>query len=164
MNNPNKFYKTLVFYLIVCNFSQAQNLNHQMINCQGNSSSNTSIVNVLFTVGQQSVIGTSINGFTVQQGFQQSNWSKIMQQNTIYGNTTVYPNPIKDVVNFSFSNSPGNDISVVVFDLLGRIVHSEIVKNNDNIIFINLNNLSAAEYFVKLTSDNFIYSTKLIKQ
>lgn len=164
MINFKTIFKALLLYFIFCNLSQAQSLHHQMISCQGGYSPNTSVASVSFTVGQQSVIGTVTNGFSVQQGFQQSNWGKIMQQNTLSLNTTVYPNPFKDVVNFSFSKSPGNDISIVVFDLLGRIVYTDVIKNEENLISVNLNNLSSAEYFVKLTSNNYIFSTKILKQ
>ncbi|WP_353078259.1 T9SS type A sorting domain-containing protein [Flavobacterium sp.] len=164
MINFKTIFKALLLYFIFCNLSQAQRLHHQMISCQGGNSSNTSVASVSFTVGQQSVIGTATNGISVQQGFQQSNWGKIMQQNTLSLNTTVFPNPFKDVVNFSFSKSPGNDISIVVFDLFGRLVYSDVLKNEDNLVSVNLNNLSTAEYFVKLTSNNYIFSTKILKQ
>lgn len=130
----------------------------------GGNSSSVSESNILFTVGQQSMTGTTVNGFSVQQGFQQSNWDKLIQQNSISINATAYPNPFKDVVNFSFSKSPGNDINIVVFDLMGRLVHSEVVKNQNNSVSITLNNLPSAEYFVKLTSNNYIFSTKILKQ
>lgn len=164
MINFKTIFKALLLYFIFCNLSQAQSLHHQMISCLGGNSSSNSEINVLFTVGQQSTTGTTINGFSVQQGFQQNNWDKLIQQNSISISTTAYPNPFKDVVNFSFSKSPGNDINIVVFDLLGRLVHSEVVKNQNNSVSINLNNLSTAEYFVKLTSNNYIFSTKILKQ
>lgn len=164
MINFKNFFKALLLNLILCNLSFAQNLHHQMISCQGGNSSNTSIGNVSFTVGQQSVIGTITDGFTVQQGFQQSNWGKIMQQNTISLNTTVYPNPFIDLVNFSFSKSPGEEINVIVFDILGRLVYSDILNNKDNLISVNLNKLSSAEYIIKLTSNSYIFSTKILKQ
>lgn len=164
MVNLKIVFKILILFLVKSNCSEAQILHHQMISCQGGNSSNTSGASVSFTVGQQSVIGTTTNGVSVQQGFQQSNWNKIMQQNTISIITTVYPNPFKDVINFSFSKSPGNDIDIVVFDLLGRLVYSQSIKNEENIISVNLNNLSSAEYFVKLTSNNYIFSTKILKQ
>lgn len=159
-----KFNLKVLLLFFICSFSKAQSLHHQMISCQGGSSFSSNENKVLFTVGQQSVIGSSTNGVSVQQGFQQSNWSKIIEQNTISISTIVYPNPFKDVVKFSFSKSPGNDISLVVFDLVGRLVYSEVIKNESNLISVNLNNLSTAEYFVKLTANNYIFSTKIIKQ
>lgn len=156
--------KFLLIFLIVCNLSKAQSLHHQMISCQGGNSLNNSEINVLFTIGQQSIIGTTINELSVQHGFQQSNWGKLIQQKAISINTTAYPNPFKDVVIFSFSKSLDNDINIVVFDLLGRLVHSEVLKNQNNSVSIILNNLPSAEYIVKLTSNNYIFSTKILKQ
>ena len=159
-----KFNLLVLLLLLICDFSEAQTLHHQMISCQGGSSFSSNENKVLFTVGQQSVIGSTTNGFSFQQGFQQSNWGKFIEQNTISISTLVYPNPFKDIVNFSFSKSPGNDISLVVFDLVGRLVYSEVIKNESNLISVNLNNLSSAEYFVKLTANNYIFSTNIIKQ
>jgi hypothetical protein len=159
-----KFNLKVLLLFLICYFSEAQILHHQMISCQGGNSIVIGENNVLFTVGQQSVIGSTTNGVSVQQGFQQSNWNKIMQQNTNSIITTVYPNPFKDVINFSFSKSPGNDINIVVFDLLGRLVYNQSIKNEGNLISVNLNNLPSAEYFVKLTYNNYIFSTKILKQ
>ena len=157
-------FNILLFFLMICKLSSAQSLHHQMISCQGGKNTTLSESHVFFTIGQQSVAGTSSNGVVIQQGFQQSNWSKIIQQNTISVSTTVYPNPFSEVINFSFSNSPGSLINVMVFDFLGRLVHSEVIKNVDNIVSISLNDLPSAGYLVKLTSNNYIYSTKILKQ
>lgn len=160
----SKFNFKILLLFFICSFVKAQRLHHQMISCQGGNSFNTNNNKVLFTVGQQSVIGSTANGISVQQGFQQSNWSKIIEQNTISISTTVYPNPFIDIVKFSFSKSPGSVISLVVFDLVGRLVYSEIIKNESNLISVNLNNLPSAEYFVKLTANNNTFSIKIIKQ
>ena len=135
-----------------------------MISCQGGVTSNLNEPRVLFTIGQQSVNGTTVNGVVVQQGFQQNNWNKIIEQNTISISTIAYPNPFKEVLNFSFSKSPGKQIDIAVFDLLGRLVYSNSIKNEENVLTVNLNVLPSAEYLVKLTSNDYMYSTKIIKQ
>ena len=78
--------------------------------------------------------------------------------------TTAFPNPFVNEINFSFSTSPGDKISAYVFDVLGRLVYSEDVKNENNSIKLNLVQLSTAEYLVKLTSEKFVHSAKIIKQ
>ena len=154
----------LLFFLISL-FSSAQVLHHQSIASQGSIFISAKDIQINQSIGQQSISGTSnYKGYVVQQGFQQSNWSKIFEQNTISISTIVYPNPFKDILKFSFSKSPGNVIGLVVFDLVGRLVYSEVVKNDANLISVNLNNLPSAEYFVKLTANNYIFSTKVIKQ
>jgi hypothetical protein len=154
----------IIFLFFISKDVVAQQLHHQMISAQGGSVTTTNGQFVRYTVGQQSVTGTSSNGYVVQQGFQQSNWSKILEQNTISIATTVYPNPFVNEVNFSFSTSPGEKISAYVFDVLGRLVYSEDVKNENNSITLSLLQLSTAEYLVKLTSEKFVHSAKIIKK
>jgi hypothetical protein len=158
--------RILFFILFVFGFQiiNAQQLHHEMISSQGGTTTTANGHLVRYTVGQQSVTGTSTNGYVVQQGFQQSNWSKILEQNTVSVATIVYPNPFVNEVNFTFSTSPGEKISAFVFDVLGRLVYSEEVKNDNNSIKLSLVHLSTADYLVRLTADKFIFSTKIIKQ
>ncbi len=153
-----------LFLVFISKFLVAQQLHHEMISAQGGSVITQNGQQVRYTVGQQSVTGTSSNGYVVQQGFQQSNWGKILEQNTISITTMVYPNPFVNEINFSFSISPGEKISAFVFDVLGRLVYSEDVKNENNSIKLNLLHLSTAEYLVKLSSDKFVHSAKIIKR
>jgi len=153
-----------LFLVFISKFLIAQQLHHEMISAQGGSVITQNGQQVRYTVGQQSVTGTSSNGYVVQQGFQQSNWGKILEQNTISITTMVYPNPFVNEINFSFSISPGEKISAFVFDVLGRLVYSEDVKNENNSIKLNLLHLSTAEYLVKLSSDKFVHSAKIIKR
>jgi hypothetical protein len=153
-----------LFLVFISKFLIAQQLHHEMISAQGGSVITQNGQQVRYTVGQQSVTGTSSNGYVVQQGFQQSNWGKILEQNTISITTTVYPNPFVNEINFSFSISPGEKISAFVFDVLGRLVYSEDFKNENNSIKLNLVHLSTAEYLVKLSSDKFVHSAKIIKK
>ena len=154
----------LMLIIFGCEILSAQQLHHEMTSAQGGTVTTATGQLVRYTVGQQSVTGTSSNGYVVQQGFQQSNWGKILEQNTISIATIVFPNPFVNEVNFSFSTSPGDKISAYVFDVLGRLVYSEDVKNENNSIKLNLLHLSTAEYLVKLSSDKFVHSVKIIKK
>jgi hypothetical protein len=157
----NKALKIL-FLLLACNgFSQT--LHHQMISSQGGKSSLESGILVNYTVGQQSVVGTKTGNIIVQQGFQQSNWNKIIAANEVVINTTTYPNPYVDVVNFQFSQSIGDSVSLLVFDVLGRQVYANSLQILENKTSINLQELQSAEYFVQLSNNTFTYHTKIIK-
>jgi hypothetical protein len=157
----NKALKIL-FLLLACNgFSQT--LHHQMISSHGGKSSLESGILVNYTVGQQSVVGTKTGNITVQQGFQQSNWNKIIAANEVVINTTTYPNPYVDVVNFQFSHSIGENVSLLVFDVLGRQVYANSLQIFENKTSVNLQELQSAEYFVQLSNNTFTYHTKIIK-
>jgi hypothetical protein len=154
----------IVLFITFFNTFSAQSLHHEMISAQGGGVVTASGMKVNYTVGQQSVIGTNSNQYVVQQGFQQNNWSKIIKQNNNLIVTTLYPNPFVDQITFSFSGSPGAKVKAIVFDLLGRLIHSETVNNVNNEIKLNLSRLSSAEYLIRLTSENYEYSAKIIKE
>lgn len=155
--------RTVIFFLFFVSAS-AQSLHHQMISAQGGGVVTNSGITVNYSVGQQSVTGTSSGAYVVQQGFQQNNWSKIIKQNKNLIVTTLFPNPFVEQITLTFSSSPGIKVKVIVFDVLGRIVHSEVVVNENNEIKLNLSRLSSAEYLIRLTSENYEHSAKIIKK
>ena len=134
-----------------------------MISAQGGSANTQSGLVVKYTIGQQSVTGTKTGNVTVQQGFQQSNWDKIIANNVVIVNTITYPNPYVDVINFQFSQAIGDNVSLLVFDVLGRQVYSNTLQIFDNKTSVNLQVLQSAEYLVQLSNNTFSYHTKIIK-
>jgi hypothetical protein len=72
---------------------------------------------------------------------------------------SYYPNPVKDVLNLSYSK---NITNISVYNLLGQQV---IVKTvNDNQSQIDMSKLSNGTYMVKVTADNQVKTIKVIKQ
>ena len=54
------------------------------------------------TIGQHSIASYSIDNLTVQQGYQQSFWSSLINNNEEFSmDITFYPNPTIDYVNSS---------------------------------------------------------------
>ena len=144
-------------------FSFGQTLHHQMISSQGGNAVTNSGIVVKYTIGQQSVTGTKTGNVIVQQGFQQSNWDKIIANNVVLVNTTTFPNPYVDILNFQFSQSIGENVSLLVYDVLGRQVYSNTLQVFENKTSVNLQVLQSAEYFVQLSNNTFTYHTKIIK-
>ncbi len=82
-----------------------------------------------------------------------------IKNNTISStNITVYPNPVKDIINFSSNNKIN---SIEIFDITGKTV---IVKNkiDKNITQINVSNLDNGIYFYKIIDVNGNIKTKKI--
>lgn len=145
-----------------------QVLHHQMIGSQGESKTLSNGIVVSQSIGQQSVVGTSVNGFTVIQGFQQSVWGKYIASNKKDEidalKTITYPNPFTEFVNFQFSQPVTESISIYVFDIVGRLIFQQNKKSVDNILTIDLALLPNSEYLVQLKTTNLTYYTKIIKQ
>ena len=156
-----KALKVLIL-LCTCN-TYSQTLHHQMISAQGGNARTQSGIVVKYSIGQQSVTGTKTGNVIVQQGFQQSNWDKIIANNVVLVNTTTFPNPYVDILNFQFSQSIGENVSLLVYDVLGRQVYSNTLQVFENKTSVNLQVLQSAEYFVQLSNNTFTYHTKIIK-
>jgi len=153
-----------ISFCLISSFSFCQTLHHQMLSAQGGNATTQSGIVVKYTVGQQSVTGTNTGNVIVQQGFQQSNWDKIIAtNNVVLANTTTYPNPYVDVINFQFSQSIGENVSLLVYDVLGRQVYANTLQIFENKTSVNLQVLQSAEYFVQLSNNIFTYHTKIIK-
>ena len=153
-----------VLFLLLTIKGFSQKLHHQMLSSQGGNATTSSGVVFKFSIGQQSVTGTTRGSVMTQQGFQQSNWEKIIAtNNTVRVNTTTYPNPFDDNINFQFSESVGEQVSILIYDILGRQVYSNTIQVMENKIIANLQELESAEYFVKLSINSFTYHTKIIK-
>ena len=163
----NYFSMKLIFLSITLFLSPlstfSQNLHHQMLSSLGGNITTQTGLKVKYTIGQQSVSGTKIGNVTVQQGFQQSSWDNIIAKNVITVNTTTYPNPYVDIINFQFSQSIGENVSLLVYDVLGRHVYSNTLQIFENTTSVNLQVLPSAEYLVQLSNNTFTYHTKIIK-
>ena len=148
---------------------QGQVLHHQMLSSQGQSAKLADGLLVNQTIGQQSSIGSSTNkDFVVMQGFQQSMWGKYIASNKIYApeniTITTYPNPFVTVVNFQFSKTITDLISISIFDVTGRLIYEQNKLAVNAILSIDLGLLPLSGYLVRLSSTNLTYYTKILKQ
>lgn len=72
---------------------------------------------------------------------------------------TFYPNPVKDVLNLSYTQDITN---VEVYNLLGQKVFEN--KLNANSTQVDMSNLSSGSYLVKVTSNSITNTIKVLKQ
>lgn len=71
----------------------------------------------------------------------------------------VYPNPVKDVINFSFHKEI---TAVSIYNLRGQEVITKSLNSNQ--ASIDITGLSAGTYLVKVTSNNEVKILKVIKE
>lgn len=69
----------------------------------------------------------------------------------------AYPNPIRDILNFKTNEIV---LKVEIYDTSGRILHSKSVQQNS----INVSELKAGNYILKLYTDKGIVHSKIIKE
>lgn len=116
------------------------------------------------SIGQASVIGTHFNkGYYLRQGYQQP----LRKINVAGGynynlEAKVFPNPFNNSITITFSTSILNDISVILYDVEGKIIHSDYFLPAQK-INLKINSISSGTYLLKVTSGRQFFDTKLIK-
>ena len=128
--------------------------------------SNDKIYNISQSIGQASVIDTYTgNGYTILQGYQLATIPHSISQIPIDNNlkAIVFPNPFHESIHISFEDRITNDISVVVFDIMGRIIHTQNFPPSQ-LIKLSLNDIPGGIYVLKVTVENKQFIAKPTKQ
>ena len=74
----------------------------------------------------------------------------------------LYPNPASDIINLNINNSNNEIFEINIYDVVGKLMHSEILKQNQK--QINIENLVNGIYMVSVKSKSFIENQRLIIQ
>ncbi|NBL63692.1 T9SS type A sorting domain-containing protein [Flavobacterium sp. NST-5] len=98
---------------------------------------------------------TNKNIFTAISCYQ----TVLSNDNFTLNEVKIYPNPVNDILNFSFDKEIRN---VSIFNVLGQEILSK--SFNENQSSINVSSLSPGTYLVKLNSENDTKTVKIIKK
>lgn len=82
-------------------------------------------------------------------------------------NMSLFPNPVSDVVNISFSNAISTVLTMNIVDLTGRLLQEELVTVQDGEVSLELNvdDLPAGVYILTLKDEySIVCAEKFIKQ
>jgi photosystem II stability/assembly factor-like uncharacterized protein len=113
-----------------------------------------------WAVGRGStILYTEIGGTT---GIKQNSSKELPKEYFLFQN---YPNPFNPSTNIEFQIPRNGNVSLELFDILGRkvmtLVDEEKVAGRYNVSF-NASNLSSGVYFYTLRTNNFIQTKKMI--
>ncbi len=76
----------------------------------------------------------------------------------------LIPNIVKDVIRIELGETILQDATIEIFDVVGRNVYSGALNRNTTFSSINVSNLSAGQYFVKVSNQDFSLSERFIKE
>ena len=102
--------------------------------------------------------GTSGNGVWKRPLSQINGIEEINQNNNI----TLYPNPASDIVTLNISNLNNNNGEINIYNVIGVLVRSEILKQNHQLI--NIDDLSNGIYMLTIKSKDYNATQKLLIQ
>lgn len=77
---------------------------------------------------------------------------------------SIYPNPIKDILNIKYSFLNNEKTSINIYNMLGKLIYQDIIKDKEGIKQINTSVFKAGVYFVKIGSDKNFKTFRLYKK
>jgi hypothetical protein len=79
-------------------------------------------------------------------------------------NFNIYPTPVSDIINISLDNITNDQISIEVYDLLGRQNISTISIVTNGKTSLNISGLTKGIYVVKVTKGTAVSVKRFIKE
>jgi hypothetical protein len=148
------------FLVILSNAVYAQ----QIISSTGSIGQNSSGT-ISYTLGEL-VIGSQNNGnSTVTQGFHQTEIIVTVVRELSDPCLTIlaYPNPTNDFITLKFENSEIQNIEYILFDLQGKLLLKEKLKNQE--VKVSFETFNPGSYFIKvLMNRKEIRTFKILKK
>ncbi len=121
---------------------------------------NYSVGQVVYTTNTGGSNGTVAHG--VQQPFEISVVTGLVEAKGINLSVSAYPNPTTDFLNLKVENYDNTNLSYKLFDISGKLLETKKITGNETSIVMS--NLVPATYFIKVTEGNKEIKTfKIIK-
>jgi hypothetical protein len=76
---------------------------------------------------------------------------------------SVFPNPAKDELNINLADLSGKNVVAEIYDVSGRLVKTEPL-NGKGIQQINIQMLDKGIYFLKVKSQEKVYSVSFVRE
>ncbi|MCK4922367.1 MAG: T9SS type A sorting domain-containing protein [Bacteroidales bacterium] len=74
----------------------------------------------------------------------------------------IYPNPSNGMLTIEIGNAQHSDINIEIINMVGKKVFTKVFRDHKSIEQIDLSSLSKGIYFVKMNSENYTKTLKLI--
>ncbi len=152
--------------IFVLSFSNifSQTLSPEIITTSGDYYTNP-YSSLSVTIGEPLTETISDSSVILTQGFQQSSYVITVIEEILSDNfkVKVYPNPATDYINIDFNIKDHSDILIQLSDANGRILLKENINSESFSKKLNLNIYAAGTYFLRLTSEDYSKTYKIVK-
>jgi hypothetical protein len=153
----------LFIFTILITFSLSAQVKQEVIASAGGYSV-ASGVSLSWTLGE-TIIPTFTNGnLTLTHGFQQQLIVTAVEENLEdVVKVTLYPNPASDVVNIKLESPLDGEVKLFLLDSRGKLIKTDFMEETAVEKEINLQDLPAGLYLLKMTKGKLSNVYKVVK-
>ena len=158
-----KHYFLIVALLLFVFPLEAQQAKQDVIATAGGFNASSG-VSVSWTLGETVVPTYSSPNTILTQGFQQLITVKTIEENLeLQVTISIYPNPTSDVITIACNGPFEGEIRVLLVNSVGRPVRSDFIETSMSEKQIDMKDLPAGIYFLRLTQGNLDNVYKVVK-
>lgn len=89
-----------------------------------------------------------------------------IHEDQIFGKIKGFPNPFNSEINFEFDTYENTDVTIEIFNMVGRIVKQKSIKASTglNSVSFNTSSLNKGVYFYRISAADKVITRKLVKK
>ena len=142
-----------------------QGIKQEVISSAGGYNVNGGL-SISWTLGETIIptFKSADNTLILSHGFQQQLIISTVEETIdVLVEVSVFPNPAREIVNIRFDTPLDGEIKLFLFDSQGRLVKTDIIEPASSDKQINLQDLAAGIYYLKLTKSKLANVYKVVK-
>jgi hypothetical protein len=153
----------LFIFTILLAFSLSAQVKQEVIASAGGYSV-ASGVSLSWTLGETIIPTFTNGGLTLTHGFQQQLIVTAVEENLEdVVKVTLYPNPASDIVNIKLGSPLDGEVKLFLLDSRGRLIKTDFMEETAVEKEINLQDLPAGLYLLKMTKGKLSNVYKVVK-
>lgn len=121
-------------------------------------------MSISWTLGETIIPTFTAGGLTLTHGFQQQLVVTSVEENLgILVTVKVYPNPASEILNIRFEEPLEGEITISLLDSQGRLIKTDVAEATTIEKQLNLQDIAAGVYYLRLTNGKLVNVYKVVK-
>lgn len=156
-------YYILILVTILIDLSVFAQMEQKVISSAGGYNINGTF-SINWTLGETIIPSFKNGDLILTHGFQEKLIITTFEENIdVFVNIKVFPNPASEVVNIQFELPLEEKVVLFILDSQGKLVQRDIIESSLTEKRINLQNLPAGIYYLRLSKGKLVNVYKVVK-
>ena len=121
-------------------------------------------LSISWTLGETIIPTYQSVDLILTHGFQQQVIITTVEENIdVLVDIKVFPNPASDIITIQFESPVSGEIGLTILDSRGRLTKKDVIEINMSEKKVNLQDLAAGIYYLRLTKGKLVNVYKVVK-
>jgi hypothetical protein len=158
-----KRYILVIISVFIALSVSAQTTKQEVIASAGGYNTSGTLA-ISWTLGETIIPTFTSGSLILTHGFQQDIWITAVEENLEnLVKVTIFPNPASDNIKINFEEPLDGEVNVYLLDSQGKLVKTDVIENATTETEMNLQDIPAGVYYLKLIKEKSSNVYKVVK-